>query len=246
MYHALTHTFASHRLLRHLARGLVALGEYEEAGKALELYRELWEKSRETDPRKVARELRRFRREGGSEGEKEKVEVEEEESEGEDDFDDARQFVGVAVFAVRVFCRYLGRPERGLIFARRAREELDKEEGDEGLKADKVLEGRVEEALGVAIGALAAKGALCFCLPDTETSRADASPRRTRTSRSQPPHPTLVTLDRPHPPPKSARTQPKLLAHALSSRVPTGRTPTGGSGAREGADGRQSAWRQEE
>ncbi|ORY62875.1 hypothetical protein BCR35DRAFT_334838 [Leucosporidium creatinivorum] len=137
MYRALTHTFATHRLLRHLSRALVALGSHSEAAKSLSLYLDLFSKSKETDPRKVARELRRFRAaEAGEEQVDEKVELdgekEGEHEEGESDFDSDEQFVRTAVWATRVFVRNLGEPQRGLEFARKAREVFDA--SGEGIK----------------------------------------------------------------------------------------------------------------
>lgn len=159
MYRALTHTFGTHRLLRHLSRALVALGSHSEAAKSLSLYLELFSKSKETDPRKVARELRRFRaaEAKGEELDEKADETGEEEGEpGESDFDSDEQFVRTAVWATRVFIRNLGQPERGLEFAKKAREVFD--ETKEAIKDDQNLESRIEGALGVAIGAMAAKG----------------------------------------------------------------------------------------
>lgn len=201
MYNALTHTFACHRLLRYLARALVALGHYSEAAKALELYLELFSKSKETDPSKVARTLRRFRRaEAGVEvdPDDEKVgETEKEvEDEGESDFDSDEQFIRTAVLAVRVFCRYLDKPDKAVEFAEKARKVFDAENSP--LKGDAALESKIEEALGLAVGAQAAKGACCRS--GRESSRADL-----KHNRRQPFHSSCISCYRTLSPPKGSR-----------------------------------------
>lgn len=177
MYHALTHTFQSHRLLRHLARALVALGRHAEAAKALKLYAELFDKARETDAVQVARELRqlheRAAREakgaGATAGEREKEEEAElqagreglgerakPEADEPTDVDSDGEYVRTVAFAARVVTKYLGEPEEGYRLARRGREVFD--EGKEaGLVGDKVAEARIEVALGLSLAALAIK-----------------------------------------------------------------------------------------
>lgn len=174
LYNALTHTFQSQRLLRHLVRVLTTKGSYSEAGKALKLYVELFDKARETDAAQVARDVRKFRgkahvekhhhektpSEGG--GEKAPAEAEEEEEpvdlEEDFDIDSDRDFVRTLTFGTRVFCKYLDDPAAGLKLAKRARAVFD-EKKDPALAADKSEESRIERALGVALGALTAKGA---------------------------------------------------------------------------------------
>lgn len=159
MYNALTHTFQSHRLLRYLSRALVALGRHDEAGKALRLYLDLFDKSKETDPTKINRELKKFHGTNGDQGEKvSSSNAGTLDSAGESDTDTDAQFVDTMVFAVRVFCKYLDDPATGLKLAQRAKEVFEKSEGDT-LKGDQRLESRLERALGVALGASTAKGA---------------------------------------------------------------------------------------
>ncbi|KAK4054711.1 hypothetical protein OIV83_000635 [Microbotryomycetes sp. JL201] len=163
MYNALTHTFQSHRLLRHLARALVALGRHDEAGKALRLYHELFNKSKETDPTVVAREMRKFREtekrgETGADafaGEKQSAESKGQAEEFENDADTDRQFVETVAFAVRVFVKYLDDPAFAVDMAKRARQLFDDERSK--LKGDAKLESQLERTLGIALGARAAK-----------------------------------------------------------------------------------------
>lgn len=163
MYNALTHTFQSHRLLRHLARALVALGRHKEAGKALRLYFELFNKSKETDPTVVAREMRKFRdaekkgEKGADTFEREREKVQDGDTEPiENDADTDRQFVETMAFAVRVFVKFLDDPPRAVDMIKRARDIFDEDKS--GLKGDTRLEAKIERALGVALGARAAKG----------------------------------------------------------------------------------------
>jgi tetratricopeptide (TPR) repeat protein len=172
MYNALTHTFQSQRLLRYLIRALTARGSHVEAGKALHLYVDLFDKARETDAAQVARDVRKFRVGSvATEAEKFKEKYRSESDDGhgengtadvavdEEDFDiDAdREFVETMVFGVRLACKYLEDPKGGLKLAKRARAIFD-EGKDKSLVADKLVESRVERALGVALGALASKG----------------------------------------------------------------------------------------
>lgn len=186
MYRALTHTFQSHRLLRHLTRALVALGRHAEAAKALKLYAELFDKARETDAVQVARELRhlheRAAREakggGTTAGDREKqAEADGQEGReglgerdgGEDeptDVDSDGEYVRTVCFAARVVTKYLGDPEEGYRLAKRGREVFD-EGKDAGLKEDKVAESKVEVALGLSLAALAAKGQSILLVPSS-------------------------------------------------------------------------------
>mgnify|MGYP001579758692 CR=1 FL=1 len=151
LYNALTHTFQSQRLLRHLVRVLAARGSHVEAGKALHLYVDLFNKARETDAAQVARDVRKFRS---------RAEGQEEATNDDEDFDidSDREFVRTLGFGTRLCCKYLDDPAGGLELARRAREVFD-EKKDAELAGDKVEESRVERALGIAWGALTAKGA---------------------------------------------------------------------------------------
>lgn len=63
MERALSYTFQSHRLLRHLLALHAALSNKKAALKAFDLYTKLWEKAKETDLVAVARKLRRFQEE---------------------------------------------------------------------------------------------------------------------------------------------------------------------------------------
>ncbi|KDE09737.1 hypothetical protein MVLG_00139 [Microbotryum lychnidis-dioicae p1A1 Lamole] len=154
MYNALTHTFQSHRLLRHLARALVALGQYDEAGKAVRLYFELWNKARETDAVQVAKDIRRLRGESAPRLEHD----DDREDRYANDFDPDRDFVETAAWGSRLFCKYINDPKFGLELAKRAREIFD-EKKDRQLAEDKVVLSKIERACGVALGALTAKEA---------------------------------------------------------------------------------------
>ncbi|BGP21877.1 microtubule-associated protein [Rhodotorula toruloides] len=172
LYNALTHTFQSQLLLRHLIRALTVAGRYDEAAKALALYRELWDKARETDAKEVAREMKKLRarasaQEVGEKSEKEGLVN----GHGEHDLDDAVDvdpyasdidadavFIDTLIYGVRLLCKFVDRPKVAVELAKRAREVFD-EGRDERLKEYKVLEARIERTLGVALGALAAKEA---------------------------------------------------------------------------------------
>ncbi|BGP36935.1 hypothetical protein JCM10449v2_000837 [Rhodotorula kratochvilovae] len=170
LYAALTHTFQSHLLLRHLIRALTIAGRFLDAAKALRLYRALWDKARETDAAEVAREMRvlRARAKGeaaaseGNKGEKRPAEANGEgvRAQGpyDEDIDPDGAFVDTALFGVRLLVRQVGEPGEALELARRARAVFD-EGKDERLRGDKEVEARIETALGVALGALAAKEA---------------------------------------------------------------------------------------
>ncbi|GJN91859.1 hypothetical protein Rhopal_004884-T1 [Rhodotorula paludigena] len=155
LYAALSHTFQSHLLLRHLVRALSVLGRYDEAGKALRLYRELWDKARETDAKEVAREMRALREKARAQDEKRAEDGEkhgEKEQKGRNgddddndpyasDIDSDGRFIETAVFGVRLLCRYLSgaRAKEAVDLARRARAVLD-EGRDEKLHGDKEIE----------------------------------------------------------------------------------------------------------
>ena len=179
MYRALTHTFQSHRLLRHLARALVALGRHAEAAKALKLYAELSDKARETDAVQVARELRHLHERAAREAKGGAATTEERDKQREADGQESREglgekgggsaestdvdseadYVRTVCFAARVVVKYLGDPEEGYRLARRGRAVFD-EARDAGRVADGVAESRIEVALGLSLAALAAKGEL--------------------------------------------------------------------------------------
>ncbi|KAK4704926.1 cargo-transport protein YPP1, partial [Phenoliferia sp. Uapishka_3] len=164
MYNALTHTFQSQRLLRHLMFALTSKGSYVEAGKALKIYVELFDKARETDAAQVARDVRKFRAKADAATmpvekiEEKPVQVEVDEDEEEFDIDSDREFVRTLTFGARVSCKYLDDPEKGLKLAERAREIFD-EGKDRSLSEDRKEESQIERALGVALGALTAKEA---------------------------------------------------------------------------------------
>ena len=151
---------------------------YEEAGKALKLYFELWDKARLTDAKGVAREMKALRRKAGvenssersREGTQEWVKVGDEkggefvkgkgeggEVEDGHDVDSDREFIETAAFGCRLLCRYLGDSKEAVRLGMRMKEVF--EEGKEvGLREDRRLNAKVEMALGISLGALAAKG----------------------------------------------------------------------------------------
>lgn len=185
LYNALTHTFQSQLLLRHLIRALTIAGRYDEATKALRLYRELWDKARETDAKEVAKEMRELRSRAMQEatapgddtrvaGEKESVAA----TQGKDshtpdagtdsigldepfavDMDSDAVFIETAVFGVRLLCRYFGdRAADAVELATRAKAVFD-EGKDDSLKTEGgKIEADLERALGAALGALARQG----------------------------------------------------------------------------------------
>ncbi|GAA5895475.1 hypothetical protein JCM5296_006778 [Sporobolomyces johnsonii] len=200
MYNALTHTFQSQRLLRHLIRALAACDRHDEAAKTLRLYVELWDKSRETDAGEVAREMKLLRRkaeregkaasgewvkvEAASGGDVEKAIVasgsglsleadlgsDHEQERMNHDIDSEVEFVQTVAFGVRLLCKHLDEPKEALKLAQRMRAVFD-EKRDEALVGSKVEEARIERSLGIALGALAAKDAN----PETRPSQhADA------------------------------------------------------------------------
>lgn len=128
----------------------------------LRLYVEIFDKARETDSAQVARDLRKFHAErqiesGNGENEDEKQMREGAEEDHEFDIDSDREFIQTLLFGVRLLCKYLNDPEEGLRLATRARTIFD-EQKDQALSADKAEEGKIERALGIALGALTAKG----------------------------------------------------------------------------------------
>ncbi|GAA6023866.1 hypothetical protein JCM11491_003297 [Sporobolomyces phaffii] len=146
LYRALSHTFQSHRVLRYLVRALTVAARYDEAAKAVRLYRELWDKARETDAKRVAREMKHLRRRtrSGSEGDGDDDEF--------DDLDTDRQFIETAAFGVRLACRYLDDPTLAVDLAQRMHTVL-------GGGGDDALRGTVELSLGIAFASLAHKEA---------------------------------------------------------------------------------------
>ncbi|GAA5969963.1 hypothetical protein JCM3765_002325 [Sporobolomyces pararoseus] len=167
LYNALTHTFQSHRLLRYLVRALTIAIRYVEAGKALKLYLELFEKARETDAKRVAEEMKRLRKRAGVDPgtpRNEKLEenlelnLERNEEEEEHDIDSDREFIEIGTFGVRLLCRYLEKPKEALKIAERMKKIRD--DGREaGLKEDVEVRGKVEMSLGLALSSLANKEA---------------------------------------------------------------------------------------
>jgi len=160
-------------------RSLTVAERYEEAGKSLKLYFELWDKARLTDAKGVAREMKALRRKAGventsvrsREGTQEWVKVGDEkggefikeqvggkgEVEDGHDVDSDREFIETAAFGCRLLCRYLGDPKEAVRLGKRMKEVF--EEGKEvGLSEDRRLNAKVEMALGISLGALAAKG----------------------------------------------------------------------------------------
>ncbi|GAA5966898.1 hypothetical protein JCM8115_006197 [Rhodotorula mucilaginosa] len=175
LYNALTHTFQSQLLLRHLIRALTIAGRYDEATKALRLYRELWDKARETDAREVAKEMRELRaraiREEVGRGEG-KVEVEKEEGSTWEkggaesttetdapyavDIDSDALFIETVVFGTRLLCRYFGeRAADAVDLAKRARTVFDEAKGGSLRQDGGKIEADLERSLGAALGALA-------------------------------------------------------------------------------------------
>lgn len=182
LYNALTHTFQSQLLLRHLIRALTIAARYDEATKALRLYRELWDKARETDAREVAKEMRELRaraiREEVGRGEG-KVEVEVEKEEGSTrekggaesatetdapyavDIDSDALFIETVVFGTRLLCRYFGeRAADAVDLARRARTVFNEAKGGSLRQNGGKIEADLERSLGAALGALARQGGL--------------------------------------------------------------------------------------
>ncbi|KAM0750347.1 protein prenylyltransferase [Meredithblackwellia eburnea MCA 4105] len=208
MYAALTHTFQSQRLLRYLIRALTVGGSYDEAGKALKLYVELFDKARETDAKTVARDVRRFRKRteldvstkgrgaknGGTvavssgEGDEKLVvnnydEDEDDEQDLGTDIDSDVDFVATCVFGSKLLCKYLGDPKTGLEVAMRALHVL-REKKDDKLLGNLVEEARVERAVGVALGALTEKEADV----ETRSTRHDLALKHLETALSLDPN----------------------------------------------------------
>ncbi|GAA5942233.1 uncharacterized protein JCM15063_002943 [Sporobolomyces koalae] len=164
LYNALTHTFQSHRLLRYLVRSLAIAERYREAHKALDLYVELWHKSKETDAKAVAREMKTLRARQTSVQDKtnkldEKDQFEEKDVRDDDDehdIDSDSDFIETGVIGVRILCRYLDEPKAALEIAKKLQEVV---KSGATVQKDDEVRGRVELALGIAWGCLAAKEA---------------------------------------------------------------------------------------
>lgn len=136
---------------------MTAQSSYSQAGKALGLYVELFNKARETDSGQVAKDLRKFRANGNGTVEiedGEKVEIEDTEA---NDVDSDRDFIETALFGSRLSCKFLNDPTTGVSMAKRAKEIFD-EDKEDGLAADVDVEARIERALGISLGAATAKG----------------------------------------------------------------------------------------
>ncbi|KWU43678.1 protein prenylyltransferase [Rhodotorula sp. JG-1b] len=180
LYNALTHTFQSQLLLRHLIRALAIAGRYDEATKALRLYRELWDKARETDAKEVAKEMRELRaramRDEAGRGEG-KVDVEKEEGSTREktvdadsadsttaetdapyavDIDSDALFIETVVFGTRLLCRYFGeRAADAVDLAKRAKTVFDEAKSDSLRQDGGKIEADLERSLGAALGARA-------------------------------------------------------------------------------------------
>ena len=190
LYNALTHTFQSQLLLRHLIRALAIAGRYDEATKALRLYRELWDKARETDAKEVAKEMRELRaramREEAGRGEG-KVDVEKEEGSTREktvdagsadsttaethapyavDIDSDALFIETVVFGTRLLCRYFGeRAADAVDLAKRAKTVFDEAKSDSLRQDGGKIEADLERSLGAALGARARQGGLSLFPP---------------------------------------------------------------------------------
>lgn len=152
LYDALSHTFQSQRLLRYLVRTLTVATRYVEAAKALKLYLELWDKARETDAKRVAREMKRLRRRSGIiDEEKQPDDDKDDDDEEEHDIDTDRQWIDTAAFGVRLLCRYVGDAREAVRLAKRMNEIWQQ-------KDDGVVQAKIETSLGIALASLAYTG----------------------------------------------------------------------------------------
>ena len=176
MRDAQTHTFNSHTLVRHLARAEAALGAYDDARDLLALYRDLWQKTRETELKDVNAFLRAYRRrtepdatkpralseskaresadpeKAGDEGTGDEAAAREAAQAHDgvlDDIDTERDFVQTMCFATRLCVRKLDEPATAREFADAALAVV-KPDDDDRLKA------AVERAQGLAKAAYAA------------------------------------------------------------------------------------------
>lgn len=257
LYNALTHTFQSQLLLRHLIRALTIAGRYDEATKALRLYRELWDKARETDAKEVAKEMRELRtramREEAGRGEG-KVDVEKEETSTREktvdagsadsttaetdapyavDIDSDALFIETVVFGTRLLCRYFGeRAADAVDLAKRAKTVFDEAKGDSLRQDGGKIEADLERSLGAALGARARQGGLSLFPPQIRQSLSWYNVPFRR-SGCRPSHQTTLASAR-APPPRhfvgSSRSD-----ESIHPRVPLARTAAGGRGARPGA-----------
>lgn len=161
LYAALTHTFQSPRLLRYLILALTVLGSHVEAGKAVTLYVEMFDKTRETGGVEVSKGLREFAKTKDGEVAEKVTEVTEDE---DSDIDSDLLFIETALFGARLRSRFLVDAKGAYALCQRAREIFD--EGKEaGLQQNKVVESAIERGLGVSLGAL------------TNAGESDRSPR---------------------------------------------------------------------
>ncbi|GAA6040757.1 hypothetical protein JCM8097_003283 [Rhodosporidiobolus ruineniae] len=214
LYNALSHTIQSQLLLRLLVHVLAlspsslspsqrssprSSTPRQETIKVLRLYRQYGEKSRETDARRVAGEMRRLRlkaergeldpeekgeekEKGGEEDEEEKERRERAEDEKLDlDLDPTPLFVDTLLFGVRLLLHpsssaalSVEEAKEALEVAQYAREALEqaRERGEEGTRGEEGerVEGMVEWALGVAEGAMARVEANPSTRPSLHTS----------------------------------------------------------------------------
>lgn len=172
-------------------RALTIVGRHEEAAKALRLYRELWDKARETDAKEVAKEMRELRTRAmreASGGVAEKA-IDEKVGSSADgavdepyavDIDSDGDFVETVVFGVRLLCRYFDdRASEAVEIARRAKAICD-DGKDERLKANTAAQAAVERALGVALGALARQGTLLAYRSYLHSTMLTCPPNQTR------------------------------------------------------------------
>lgn len=174
---ALSYTFHSHRLLRHLVELKMSAGYYKQAVKPLELYIRLWEKARETDLIDVTLQMLQFKRTGQKHEEKiptEKTEVLDKVAKDEEqiDIDSTHHYVNMCCVGARLYCKYVTGSEsalRAVQLAERAIELLQEEEGvTDSTDAGRVNTTKAQQAMAQQWRGIA-RSALAFVIADPET-----------------------------------------------------------------------------
>jgi len=134
---AMAYTFHSHRILRHLLRLHISVGDYFLAEKNLELYVKLWEKAKETDLLNVTREMRVFRKKAAEKNSKSIATKEndalvgiegnydEANADEQVDLDTPTQYLETLCDGVRLYCKHMKEEESSKLAVKYAERGLE-------------------------------------------------------------------------------------------------------------------------
>ena len=164
---AIAYTFHSHRILRHLTRLHMFVGDYFLAEKNFDLYSQLWEKAKETDLLNVTREMRAYRNQDASRKEKSPIKQNDYLAKGgvssdaanadeQVDLDSETQYLETLCGGVRLYCKHLRTEESAKTALRHADRAV--ELVDEYKIQDARLKAKVLRWRGVALAHFAVDG----------------------------------------------------------------------------------------